>query len=685
MNQLSQIAAPVMVQPPPLGATPGQAHVPCAGLATGAAGGAGATGGATQGPATGQANGPLWVSAPGNSPGAAGQGNPAGFAESVRQAMQEASGQTSQSAGAEESAQGDAAETSAIRAKFSGTSPTSTGAVGGTGRPSSSLFFPAGTPLGAPLDTAALSGVSMQRAPVSLQSPTEAGTGAHGAGTEGAPPVILMATSSPADKGASVGKKGASNAGNSGTKGKGLAAPASSNDKHVPSAATSSSMSFCSFAAPVTAPAVLQDAALGTRGMGAGSNAIEGTTPLGTQRDGTGQATTLTAVLHGAGKAAGWPQQNGAPAGNLLTRVQAEKDGTTGAPALVGPDAQATKQGPSGGPSPVAASSGQAVAKEAQASARAASTDPMAQVENAGTSFAPSAISGVEGTAGNKVFGKADSPVSQGVGHPVGLLAGATDGLQGTNGLHGSTHAPGGMDGRLAGGFSAGPTENAQNLLTGAHGATANGPHPLAGAGILGTTLVNGHAWTVAGGMGAAGPASGVGGASASSLSASDAFAALDHAAAGEAPRLLHVAPNQLAVGVSDPKLGWLEVRAERLGGNLTAQVAAGSTTSHDALTASLPEMAGYLHEQRAGVAYLSVASQLAGNAGQGGQNAPGGGGQPQGGPGPSASGAITNVPSTASVSSVNGNPSSSKQEVVFEGGAAMPSMQGWRSLNVRA
>ncbi|MGC9291454.1 MAG: hypothetical protein ACP5EP_01855 [Acidobacteriaceae bacterium] len=439
----------------------------------------------------------------------------------------------------------------------------------------------------------------------------------------------------------------------------------------------------------MSVPVVPQDAASAPsdeRGVAVGSTAIDGTTPLGTQRDGTGQATTLTAVLYETGKAAaGWSQQNGAPAGNPLIEVQAKKDGTTGAPALVGPDAQATKHGPFGGPVPVAALSGKDVAEGAQASAHAASTDPMSQAENAGASFAPSAISGVEGAAGNKVFGKADSPVSQGAGHPVGLLAGANDGLQGANGLNGSSHAPGGMGGKLAGDFSAGPMENAQNVSTGTHGATTNGPHPLAGAGTLGTTMVNGQAWTVAGGMGAAGPASGGGGASAPGLSASDAFAALDHAAAGEAPHLLHVAPNQLAVGVSDPKLGWLEVRAERLGGNLTAQVAAGSTTSHDALTASLPEMAGFLHEQRAGVAYLSVSSQLAGNAGQGGQNAPGGGGQPQGGPGPSASGAVTDVPSTASVSSANSSPSSSKQEVVFEGGAATPSLQGWRSLNVRA
>jgi hypothetical protein len=79
------------------------------------------------------------------------------------------------------------------------------------------------------------------------------------------------------------------------------------------------------------------------------------------------------------------------------------------------------------------------------------------------------------------------------------------------------------------------------------------------------------------------------------------------------------------------------------------------------------------------------VASQLAGNAGQGGQNAPGGGGQAQGGPGPSASGAVSDVPSVAQVPSTNGKLSLHTEEDVFEGGAATPSIPGWRSLNVRA
>jgi hypothetical protein len=141
------------------------------------------------------------------------------------------------------------------------------------------------------------------------------------------------------------------------------------------------------------------------------------------------------------------------------------------------------------------------------------------------------------------------------------------------------------------------------------------------------------------------------------SLSAENAFAALDHATAAEQAHLLHATPNQLAVGVTDSHLGWLEVRAERVAGQLTAQVTADSTASHAALTASLPAMAGYLHEQRAGVQYLAVSSQTAGNSGQGGQsashqNASGNGGQQSAGDsGVSSIQAVSNAHSVGSSS----------------------------------
>ncbi len=107
----------------------------------------------------------------------------------------------------------------------------------------------------------------------------------------------------------------------------------------------------------------------------------------------------------------------------------------------------------------------------------------------------------------------------------------------------------------------------------------------------------------------------------ASRASAADAFTALDSAAAGERGVLLHAAPHQVAVGVSDPSLGWLEVRAERVSGQIAAALTTNSTASHAALTSVLPTMATYLQEHHAGVQQVHVESSLTGGqAGTGSQ-----------------------------------------------------------------
>jgi hypothetical protein len=97
-------------------------------------------------------------------------------------------------------------------------------------------------------------------------------------------------------------------------------------------------------------------------------------------------------------------------------------------------------------------------------------------------------------------------------------------------------------------------------------------------------------------------------------------MAAIDHGA--EPSHLLQVSPHQLAIGVTDPQLGWVEVRAERVAGQINAQVTANSADSHAVLAASMPAMMGFLHDQRAGVQNLAVANSLAGNSGNAGQGA---------------------------------------------------------------
>lgn len=101
----------------------------------------------------------------------------------------------------------------------------------------------------------------------------------------------------------------------------------------------------------------------------------------------------------------------------------------------------------------------------------------------------------------------------------------------------------------------------------------------------------------------------------------SDAFTALDSAPAGERGVLLHAGPHQVSVGVSDPSLGWVEVRAERISGQVTAALATNSAASHAALTSVLPSMANYLQEHHAGVQQVHVETALAGGqAGTGSQ-----------------------------------------------------------------
>jgi hypothetical protein len=100
----------------------------------------------------------------------------------------------------------------------------------------------------------------------------------------------------------------------------------------------------------------------------------------------------------------------------------------------------------------------------------------------------------------------------------------------------------------------------------------------------------------------------------ASRATTAEAFTALDSAAAGERGVLLHAAPHQVAVGVADPSLGWVEVRAERVSGQIAAALTTNSAASHAALTSVLPTMATYLQEHHAGVHQVQVESSLTGS-----------------------------------------------------------------------
>ncbi|MEO6828251.1 MAG: hypothetical protein ABI164_00460, partial [Acidobacteriaceae bacterium] len=90
-------------------------------------------------------------------------------------------------------------------------------------------------------------------------------------------------------------------------------------------------------------------------------------------------------------------------------------------------------------------------------------------------------------------------------------------------------------------------------------------------------------------------------------LSASATFSAMDRAGSTTSGSLLHVTPNQVTVGVADTGQGWIEVRAERVAGQVTAALTANSAMNHAALTSVLPAMSSYLNEHHQPVQHIHV------------------------------------------------------------------------------
>ncbi len=98
----------------------------------------------------------------------------------------------------------------------------------------------------------------------------------------------------------------------------------------------------------------------------------------------------------------------------------------------------------------------------------------------------------------------------------------------------------------------------------------------------------------------------------------------------GETPAtLLHSSAHQIAVGVHDPALGWLEVQTQSSAGHISATLTAASTDAHANLTAEMPAIAQYLADRNVPLHSLNVDTQ--GSAAGGGQSQqPGSGQQPQ-------------------------------------------------------
>lgn len=106
-----------------------------------------------------------------------------------------------------------------------------------------------------------------------------------------------------------------------------------------------------------------------------------------------------------------------------------------------------------------------------------------------------------------------------------------------------------------------------------------------------------------------------------------DAFQQLD---SGPAPTatLLHSSAHQIAVGIHDPSLGWLEVQTQYSQGHINATLTAGTTEAHTHLAAQAPAITQYLADRQVFVHSLNVHTQ------SDAQNGASSGGQPHTGTG---------------------------------------------------
>lgn len=87
-------------------------------------------------------------------------------------------------------------------------------------------------------------------------------------------------------------------------------------------------------------------------------------------------------------------------------------------------------------------------------------------------------------------------------------------------------------------------------------------------------------------------------------LRSSAAFERMD----GAAPlRVLESSPQKLSVGVGDPGLGWIEIRAHSVTGQVAATLAGGSHEAHAAIAAELPAIRDALISQHVAVHSLSA------------------------------------------------------------------------------
>lgn len=76
---------------------------------------------------------------------------------------------------------------------------------------------------------------------------------------------------------------------------------------------------------------------------------------------------------------------------------------------------------------------------------------------------------------------------------------------------------------------------------------------------------------------------------------------------AGSQPVVLHSGAHQMAVGLQDPKLGWVEIQTQSAAGRVDATLVASSGQTHDSLAAQLPALSQFLEQRDVRVGTLAV------------------------------------------------------------------------------
>jgi hypothetical protein len=95
----------------------------------------------------------------------------------------------------------------------------------------------------------------------------------------------------------------------------------------------------------------------------------------------------------------------------------------------------------------------------------------------------------------------------------------------------------------------------------------------------------------------------------------------------GQVPStLLHSSAHQIAVGIQDPSLGWLEVQTQSSAGHVNATLTAATAEAHASLAVQAPAITQYLADRNVPIQSLNVHTQadMQGGTSGGGQSQPG-------------------------------------------------------------